>query len=342
MPETLVLVVVLCCLAFDFINGFHDTANAIATSVLTRALSIRNAILMAASLNFLGALISVRVAETIGKGIVDPAQLTTLIVLAGILAAIAWNLTSWWFGLPTSSSHALIGGIVGAVLCANTGLGLESGTLVLQSNVGVFNLHGLKKIVLALVLSPTFGLTMGFLFTVAIMWVFRRTRPSRMNNLFRRLQVLSAAFMAFSHGGNDAQKTMGVITMTLVAGGFLGSFTIPLWVKLACATAMAFGTAGGGWRIIRTLGRKVMELRPMHGFAAETGAALVIQACTHVGAPISTTHVISSSIMGVGISRRLSGVRWTIAGQIIFAWILTLPVSALFAWLLYAVLSWFA
>ncbi len=342
MPEAFLLVIVVVSLAFDFINGFHDAANAIATSVLTRALSMKNAVLMAAVLNFFGALVSERVATTIGKGIVDPSNVTAVVILSGILGAIIWSLICWWFGLPTSQSHALIGGVVGAVIAANTGLSFTAGQLVFSSNLGVFNAAGLTKIILALVISPSVGFVFGYMFMVVLMWTFRHTRPSILNRVFRRLQVLSAAFMAFSHGGNDAQKTMGVITMTLVSAGVLKSFHIPTWVKLLCALAMGLGTAAGGWRIIKTIGRKVMELKPVHGFAAETSAALVIQTCTHIGAPISTTHVISSTIMGVGSSRRLSGVRWRVAGQIILAWVLTLPVSALLSALTYWALSLFA
>lgn len=319
--------VVLLALTFDYINGFHDTANAIATTVLTGALSIPRAILLAAGLNFVGALLSSGVATTIGKGIVDPTVVSLEVIMAALLGAIAWNLVTWWLGLPSSSSHALIGGIVGAVFAES---GLEH-----------YQLAGVKKIATALVVSPLVGMAAGYLLMVALMWIFRRTAPAKINRFFKTFQVLSASSMALSHGENDAQKTMGVITMALASGGIIESFHIPLWVMLACATAMALGTAAGGWRIIKTVGRKVLTLQPVHGFAAETAGAATIFAATAFGAPISTTHVISSSIMGVGMVRRLSAVRWQVVKQIVFAWVLTLPVTAIVAALLVYVLKLF-
>jgi PiT family inorganic phosphate transporter len=328
MPEwTPVAVVVVFAVAFDFINGFHDTANAIATSVLTRALTIPSAILMSSGLNFLGALVSHEVAKTIGGGIVDPQVVQNQLVIVGALAgAIVWNLVTWYLGLPSSSSHALIGGLIGSVLA------FES--------ADVLNFSGLRTIFTALVVSPICGLFGGFALMIVLMWVFRRVACHRLNRHFRRFQVASAGLMAFSHGANDAQKVMGIITMALVMLYPHMSLVPPIWVKLSCATAMALGTAVGGWRIIKTVGRKVMTLWPIHGFAAETAAAVVIQTATHIGAPVSTTHVISSSIMGVGSSRRLTAVRWNVAGQIVLAWVLTLPLCGLLGYLSGALLNW--
>jgi len=322
MPSAAIALVVVVGLAvvFDFINGFHDTANAIATSVSTRVLSPPQAILMASTLNFAGAVIvGTAVAKTIGKGIVDPSAVTQHTVVAALLGAITWNLITWYFGIPTSSSHALISGIVGASIGA--------------SGFGALNIEGLATIFASLMLSPLIGLTFGFGVMVGLMWAFRKYSPSSVNAYFRHLQVLSAAFMAFSHGSNDAQKTMGIITMALFSFGALTTFEVPLWVVTVSALAMGLGTAIGGWRIIKTLGVRLVSLRPVHGFAAETSAALVIQLATHFGAPVSTTHVISSSIMGVGASRRFSAVRWGVAGNIVMAWILTVPATATFAWI---------
>lgn len=323
----LIIIVVVTALAFDYINGFHDTANAIATTVLTGALSIPRAILLAAFLNFAGAIMSNAVATTIGKGIVDPKAVTLSAVLAGLMGAIVWNLVTWYKGLPSSSSHALIGGIVGAAIASN--------------GFGSFYIKGLIKIGLALLLSPIFGMVIGYLFMTATYWIFRRQAPGKINRVFKIMQVLSASSMALSHGSNDAQKTMGVITMALASGGFLKSFHIPLWVILSCASAMALGTAAGGWRIIKTVGRKVLTLQPVHGFAAETSGAGVIFLASAFGVPISTTHVISSAIMGVGASHGFKSVRWNVVKQIVFAWVLTLPVTALLTWVFYQILSLF-
>lgn len=318
----LILAVVVVALAFDYVNGFHDTANSIATTVLTGALSIPKAIFLAASLNFLGAYLDKAVATTIGKGIVDPHTIDLSTVLAALIGAIIWNLMTWWRGLPSSSSHALIGGIVGAV--------------VARHGFSVFHAKGLQKIILALILSPIAGFIVGTLFMVALYWIFKDVRPGKLNQGFKFIQVLSASAMAVSHGANDAQKTMGLITMALASGGFIPTFDVPGWVVFACAFSMAMGTAAGGWRIIKTVGRKVLSLQPVHGFAAETSGAAVILAATAVGAPVSTTHVISSAIMGVGSAQRMRGVRWNVVKQIVYAWVLTLPASALLA----AVCSW--
>ncbi|MFH1029605.1 MAG: inorganic phosphate transporter [Pseudomonadota bacterium] len=317
--------VILAALVFDYINGFHDTANAIATCVSTRALSVRAAIIMAATLNFAGAMISTKVAATIGKGIVDGANITQMVVLAGIIGAIVWDLVTWYYGLPSSSSHAIIGGIIGAVF-AHAGL-------------DAIKWAGLKKIVMALVLSPVLGTAIGFIFMVLIYWVFRNKAPSGLNKNFRRLQVLSAALMAFSHGTADAQKSMGVITLALVSYGTLKTFAVPWEVMVACATAMALGTAAGGWRIIKTVGSDFVKLQPVHGFCVETASAGVILGASAFGMPTSTTHVITSTILGVGLSKRLNAVNWNVAKRILIAWVLTIPASALVAYLTYQVLS---
>lgn len=328
MPEAtlfLLILVIAAALLFDYINGFHDTANAIATCVSTRALSVKAAIVMAAGLNFAGAMISTKVASTIGKGIVDAHNVTQMVVLAGVAGAIIWDLVTWYYGIPSSSSHAIIGGIIGAVI----------------AHAGVAALHwgGLNKIILALIVSPVLGTALGFVFMVAVMWGFRNSAPYALNKGFRRLQVLSAAFMAFSHGTADAQKSMGVITMALVSYGYLTSFQVPAWVMMACATAMALGTAAGGWRIIKTVGRDFVRLQPVHGFCVETASAGVILGASAFGMPTSTTHVITSAIVGVGLSKRMSAVNWGIARRILWAWVLTIPASALVAFLTYMVLS---
>jgi len=325
-PAFLMLcLVILAALAFDYINGFHDTANAIATSVSTRALSIRSAIIMAAVLNFAGAMISTKVATTIGKGIVDGSEVTQMVVLAGISGAIIWNLITWYYGLPSSSSHAIIGGIVGSVIA--------------HSGPGALKLAGLKKITLSLILSPIAGTVFGFIFMVAVFWIFRDKAPAGLNRMFRYLQIASAALMAFSHGMADAQKSMGVMTLALLSYGAITSFDVPWEVMVACATAMAFGTAAGGWRIIKTVGHDFVKLQPVHGFCVETASAGVIMGAAAIGMPTSTTHVITSTILGVGLSKRISAVNWKVAYRIVIAWVLTIPSSALMAYLTYQVLS---
>ena len=319
------LLVIASALIFDFINGFHDTANAIATCISTRALSIRSAILMAALLNFVGAMISTKVATTIGKGIVDAENVTQMVVLAGITGAIIWDLITWYYGLPSSSSHAIIGGIMGAVI----------------AHAGVSALHwaGLNKIILALVLSPIVGTLAGFTFMLIMLWSFRNKPPHGLNRVFRKLQVLSAAVMAFSHGTADAQKSMGVITLALVSFGYLHTFHVPVWVMLSCAIAMALGTAICGWRIIKTVGHDFVKLQPVHGFCVETASAGVILGAAAFGMPTSTTHVITSSILGVGLTKRLSAVNWQLAYRILWAWGLTIPASAAVSFVTYVVLS---
>lgn len=321
----LLCLVILAALLFDYINGFHDTANAIATCVSTRALTVRAAIVMAALLNFAGAMISTKVAGTIGKGIVDSSNVTQMVVLAAVIGAIVWDLITWYYGLPSSSSHAIIGGIMGSVF-AHAGL-------------SALKWAGLQKIILALLISPILGTIISFIFMMIIYRVFGNKSPSTLNNNFRRLQIGSAAFMAFSHGTADAQKSMGVITLALVSFGVLKTFAVPWEVMVACATAMAFGTAAGGWRIIKTVGHDFVKLQPVHGFCVETASAAVILGASAFGLPTSTTHVITSSILGVGLSKRINAVNWNVAKRILIAWVLTIPASALAAYLTYQVMS---
>jgi PiT family inorganic phosphate transporter len=323
----LILVVVLA-VGFDYINGFHDTANAIATSVSTRALRPSHAILMSAAANFVGALSGTAVAKFIASGIAttptgDDGQ---IVVAAALVGAITWNLITWRLGIPSSSSHALIGGLIGSSIAAS---GLTS-----LNGPGIFD-----KVLFPLVASPVLGVLIGFALMVVLLNVFKRAHPKRINDRFRRLQLISAAYMAFSHGSNDGQKTMGIITLALVAGGVLAEPVVPLWVILLAATAISFGTAAGGWRIIKTMGQRVVKLDPVHGFAAETTAATIIIGASYFGMPVSTTHVISSAIIGVGASDRFSAVRWGVAGNILIAWVLTIPATGAVAWLSWEVLS---
>jgi PiT family inorganic phosphate transporter len=330
MPSTelLALVVIIALgLGFDFINGFHDTANSIATSVATRVLSPGRAVSMAAVLNVVGALTGTAVASTVGQGIIDPELATQTLVAAALLSAIAWNLVTWWYGIPSSSSHALVFSIVGAGTAA--------------ASADEIKVAGVGKVLRGMVFSPLLGFLGAFLILFGLLWVVARRRPSVVTPIFGRLQIGSAAFMAFSHGSNDAQKTMGVITLALASyHGWSGDeWAVPLWVILAAATAMGLGTAIGGWRIVRTMGLKVVELRTIDGFAAETAAATVIETASRLGIPVSTTHVISSAILGVGATRRASAVRWGIAGRIVAAWVVTVPVCVIMGWLFYQALS---
>jgi PiT family inorganic phosphate transporter len=313
-------------LAFDYINGFHDTANAIATSVSTRALRPQWAIAMSAAANFFGALVGTEVAKTIGSGLIGSQFEGQVVVAAALLGAIFWNLFTWRLGIPSSSSHALIGGLLGA---SAAGAGFAA-----------WNLEGIRdKVLVPLVSSPIIGFLMGLTLMVVIFNLFRRAHPKTMNDRFRRLQVLSAAYMAFSHGSNDAQKTMGVMTFALLTAGVISQFEVPLWVKLAAAAAISLGTAAGGWRIIKTMGTRVVKLDPVHGFAAETTAATIIFGASQLGMPVSTTHVISSAIMGTGASDRFNAVRWGVARQIGIAWVLTIPASGIVAALSYFILN---
>ena len=328
MPEgiTLTLIVVLgLAVAFDYINGFHDTANAIATSVSTRALAPAWAIAMSATANFVGALTGTAVAETIGAGLVETGSVTQTVIAAALIGAIAWNLLTWRLGIPSSSSHALIGGLLGATL--------------ISAGVGAWQVDGIVgKVLVPLVGSPVIGFVLGLLFIALLFNIFRKAHPARLNGVFRRLQILSAGFMAFSHGSNDAQKTMGIMTLALFTAGVIPTFEVPLWVVVTAASAISLGTAAGGWRIIKTMGTKVVKLDPVHGFAAETTAATVIVTASSLGMPVSTTHVISSAIMGVGSSDRLKAVRWGVARSIVTAWVLTLPASGIAAALAWLVL----
>ena len=316
----LLVVIIALGLTFDFINGFHDTANAIATSVATRVLSPGRAVLMAGVLNFLGALSGTAVATTVGKGIVPPEISTQSLVISALIAAIIWNLLTWYLGLPSSSSHALIFSIVGAGVASSGWQAIQFG--------------GLEKTFQGLVFSPFLGFAGAFIVMLLLLNLFAASFPATVTRIFGRAQVLSAAWMAFSHGSNDAQKTMGVMTMALASYfGWGGSnWAVPLWVIVAAATAMALGTSIGGWRIIRTMGLRVVAMRPIHGFAAETASATVIEVASRLGIPVSTTHTISSAILGVGSTRRLSAVRWGVAGQIVMGWVFTIPACFLMAW----------
>jgi inorganic phosphate transporter, PiT family len=342
---TLVFCVILFGLVFEYVNGFHDSANAIATVVATRVLTPRQAILMAAVCNLIGALWGTAVATTIGSGLVATEAVTIHALLAAVLAAILWNLLTWWVGLPSSSSHALIGGLCGATVAAAHG----DFSIIKWYVDGAHGPEGLvPKVVLPMVLSPLVGFLLGFLVMGLLMVLLRNWRPRHVNSVFGRLQLASASFMALSHGTNDAQKTMGIIALTLWTATQKGllvdlppwlsflytpEFAVAFWVKLTCSVTMALGTAAGGWRIIKTLGHRLVKLQIIHGFAVQTTAASVIQVASYWGIPLSTTHVISASILGVGATRRLKAVKWSIVGQMVWAWILTLPATALIGYL---------
>jgi len=316
--DVLLVVVVVVALGFDFTNGFHDTANAVATSVSTRALSPRLAVLVAAVANLGGAFVTTAVAKTVGKGIIDTGLATEETVLAALIGAIAWNLITWWRGLPSSSSHALIGGLVGAAF-------VQSGTKGVQW-------HGLAhNVAIPAVLAPAIAFASAFLLLLAIFWLFVWMTPGVANRTFRLGQLASGTWVAFTHGANDAQKTMGVIALALYESGHISHFYIPIWVIVAAGLAIGAGTYVGGWRIMRTLGQRVFSMEPASGFAAQTTAGLTIYLATHLGYPLSTTHVISGSVMGAGATRRLSTVRWGVARTIVFAWVLTIPAAALVA-----------
>jgi len=316
----ILLITIALGLTFDFINGFHDTANAIATVVATRVLSPGRAVLMAGVLNFVGALSGTAVATTVGMGIIPPEISTQALVISALIAAIIWNLVTWYFGLPSSSSHALIFSLVGAG--------------VATAGWSAIEFSGLQKTFQGLVLSPVLGFAAAFVAMLVLLNLFARAFPATVTRIFGRAQLLSAAYMAFSHGSNDAQKTMGVMTMAVATYLHWGGtdWQVPLWIIVGAATAMGLGTSIGGWRIIRTVGLRVVQLRPIHGFAAETAAATVIEFASRLGVPVSTTHTISSAIMGVGATHRLSAVRWGIAGQILMGWVLTIPACFVLAW----------
>jgi PiT family inorganic phosphate transporter len=320
--DLLLVVVIAVALAFDFTNGFQDTANAIATSVSTRALSPRVAVVIAACANLGGAFLTTAVAKTVGEGLIDTQLATQQTVLAALLGAIGWNLVVWRLGLPSSSSHALIGGLVGAA--------------IVQSGVDGVNWHGLvHKVIFPALLSPALGFVGAFALLVALLWLFAWTHPGPANRGFRLAQVGSGTFVAFIHGANDAQKTMGVIALALLAHGSIDHFYIPDWVKVAAGLAIGLGTYAGGWRVIRTLGQRIFKIEPASGFAAQTAGGLTLYLATHFGYPVSTTQTISGAVMGAGATRRLSAVRWGVAGTIVRAWLITIPATALLAGLLY-------
>ncbi|UFT98728.1 inorganic phosphate transporter [Radiobacillus kanasensis] len=323
------ILIVIFALAFDFINGFHDTANSIATSVSTKALTPRRAIILAAVMNFIGALTFTGVAKTITSGIADPFQLQNglAVILAALISAIFWNLLTWYYGIPSSSSHAIIGSITGAVIASS---GFEA-----------IQYSGFLKILQALILSPIIAFVVGFLFYALIRVVFRNKNLAKTNKQFRRVQILTAALQSYTHGTNDAQKAMGIITMALIAANLHETTDIPFWVQLSCAAAMGLGTSVGGWRIIKTVGGKIMKIRPVNGVAADLTGAAVIFGATFIHLPVSTTHVISSSILGVGASHRRKGVNWGVAKRMLITWVITLPITATIAAITYFVMSLF-
>ncbi|MFM9081698.1 MAG: anion permease [Opitutaceae bacterium] len=343
---TLFLIVLLAALTFEYINGFHDTANAIATVVSTKVLTPRAAVMWAAFWNLIGALVGTAVAKTISGGLVDASAVTMTTVLAALVAAIIWNLFTWWLGLPSSSSHALIGGLCGAAMATaggNWGVLIWSATDKKGAAVGLW-----PKVVLPMFTSPLVGFIGGALLMGLLLIILRKATPRIVALIFGKAQLISAGFMGFSHGSNDAQKTMGIITLALFTGTSTGAFAnlpewahflrvqefkdIPFWVVITCAITMAAGTAAGGWRIIRTMGHKMVKMQPVHGFAAETTAAIILHGTATMGVPVSTTHVISTSIMGVGATKRLSAVKWGVVQRILWAWVLTLPITALLAY----------
>lgn len=318
LSSTLVLTItiVIVALIFDFINGFHDSANAIACSVSTRVLTLKQAVIMSAILNFIGAFMNVKVAQTIGSGIVNPNHITQKVIIAALIGAIVWNIITWYFGIPSSSSHALIGGLVGSAI-------------VYKSSFLIVNWSSLFwKVILWLILSPIIGFLIGFVVMNMMNMFLKNTRPSTVSKIFSKAQIGSAMLIALNHGGNDAQKSMGIITMALVSAGFLPEFAVPQWVKISCALAMALGTSLGGKKIIKTMGSKMAKIAPVNGFSAEMGASSVIFTATMFNAPVSTTHIITTAIMGVGAAKRFSAVRWAVAKDIVVAWVVTIPACA--------------
>ena len=321
-----VIVIILLALMFEYINGFHDSANAIATVVSTKALTPRKAIIYAAILNLVGALLGTHVAKTIGGGIVDSDTVTLTVVASALIGAIIWNLLTWYYGIPSSSSHALIGGLMGAAIS--------------HAGVSVIKLGGLvKKVLIPMVTSPMLGIFVGFMIMLSLLWIFLKSNPEIVNRYFKKLQLVSSGFLALSHGSNDAQKTMGIITLLLLSGGFIDKMEVPLWVIFACAGTMAAGTMAGGWKIIRTMGSKIIKMRPINGFAAEVSSSSIILTASHFGIPVSTTHIISTSIMGVGSTLRASAVRWGIVGNIVMAWIVTIPACMFLSAISYLILA---
>jgi len=325
----LTALIVICALAFDFINGFHDTANAIATAVSTKALRPRHAILLAAVMNFVGAMTFTGVAKAITKDIVDPFTLEngSIVILAALLAAIFWNLLTWYYGIPSSSSHAIIGSIAGAAIAA--------------AGFNALNYSGFIKIIQALIISPILAFIVGYIVYSIFKVIFKENNLAKTNKGFRVIQIFTAALQAYSHGTNDAQKAMGIITMALISAGQLSTDDVPFWVQLSCALAMGLGTSVGGWKIIKTVGGNIMKIRPVNGVAADLTGAMIIFGATYIHLPVSTTHVISSSIMGVGASHRLKGVKWGTAQRMLITWVITLPISATVAGIFYYLLNIF-
>ncbi|MDE3838066.1 anion permease [Bacillus methanolicus] len=325
----LTILIVIGALAFDFINGFHDTANAIATSVSTKALKPRQAIILAATMNFVGAMTFTGVAKTITKDIVDPFTLEngSIVILAALIAAIFWNLLTWYYGIPSSSSHAIIGSIAGAAIAA--------------AGFNALNYAGFLKIIQSLIISPILAFGVGFIVYSIFKIAFKNLNLTKTNRNFRIFQIFTASLQAYTHGTNDAQKAMGIITMALIANNYVSSTEIPFWVQFSCALAMGLGTSVGGWKIIKTVGAKIMKIRPVNGVAADLTGAMIIFGATYIHLPVSTTHVISSSILGVGAAHRLRGVKWDTAQRMIVTWFITLPISALLAGISYVILNIF-
>lgn len=343
----LLTLVIIIAFIFEYINGFHDSANAISTVVSTKALSPRRAIVYAASLDFVGALCGTHVAKTIGAGLVAPEHVTQLVILCALLGAVVWNLLTWYFALPSSSSHALIGGLLGASI-AHAAFALnKSYELIVKlpsfhlehPALGIINSHNIiYKVLIPMVASPILGFVIGFLVIMVMLKIFYRFRPELINRYFRKMQLFSSGFLAFSHGSNDAQKTMGIITLLLLTSGYIKTFEIPLWVICACAATLALGTMTGGMRIIRTMSSKVIKMKPIHGFSVELASASIITTASHFGFPVSTTHIISTAIMGVGSMVKVSAVKWGIVKKIVVAWVCTIPVCMLLSGMFYFIL----
>ena len=319
MPEHwLIWAVVLLAVLFDYVNGFHDTANAIATSVSTRAITPRHAIIMAATLNFAGAMISTGVAKTIGGDLVlNPSQISLEVIVAALIGSIIWNITTWYYRIPSSSSHSLVGGVIGAVS--------------ISVGPAALDVTGISKIVMSLILSPIVALATGYFVMIGLLWIFRNFSPITLNRQFRKMQLVSASLMAFSHGSNDAQKAMGIIALALLSGGYIETMEIPVWVKIACATSMALGTSAGGWRIISTMGTKIFKMESINGFAADLNSSIVIFTATFLHLPVSTTHVVSAE--------RVRAVHWGVARSMLLAWVITIPISACISAVIYLGLS---
>lgn len=326
----LLTAVIVSSIVFEYINGFHDSANAIAAVVSTKVLSPRTAVLYSAILNFVGALLGVHVAKTIGSGIIEGSTITLQVIFCALLAAIIWNLITWWFGLPSSSSHALIGGLIGAAFVHAGAGSIHFGILI-------------KKVIIPMFASPVAGFAVGFIVMASFLWIFCRMRPDRVNRKFRKVQILASGLVALSHGMNDAQKTMGIITMALVTCGIItmapGEFYVPIYVKIVCALTMALGTMSGGWKIIHTMGKKIIKLKPINGAAADFSSASIILTASFFGIPLSTTHIVSTVIMGVGSTLKAHAVKWGVVGNIITAWVLTIPCCVLISAMTYSLLK---